>query len=154
MIAPRRTEIALTKSPFDYGQDLFYIRDWIEKRRNSKAGPEELKIYGALSGHGFRWLEDVFQPATPRLVQLVLEHKKSLQSSKEHAAESSTILIVSRGFAHPQPWAVRYSTINIKNPAIKNPLADLLSYPPDEFITHVMAVYHVSNAIGDPPRSN
>lgn len=144
-----RVPIALNDSNFDYGQDLFRIRHWVSQRKPEvmPSDNEKAQVYGVLSGHGRFWLNDIVTPATDEVVQSVIERKEreSAQdpSQREEGASQSNVLIVSRGLTHPEPWAVRYSTVVDNKSLTIELVSQLLRDPPDAYITPTIAVYIV-----------
>ena len=150
-----RVPIALNDSNFDYGQDLFYIRNWIKERTVGLHRTSNLKSYGLLSGHGRLWLGDLITPASDQIVRRALERKEShalrgLQSRDMQSKNSvgpSEVLIVSRGLTHPEPWAVLYSTYRDASTSsdTRELVQKLLLHRPAGFITPVIAVYFLSD---------
>lgn len=140
-----RVPIALNDSNFDYGQDLFRIRDWLSQRAQQHAYGNDQKIHGVLSGHGRLWLGDLITPATDEVVRKALVQKEletgAWRIRKLDDRSRSDILIVSRGLSHPEPWAVRYSTLGDDRTLSTDLLTKLLRHPPDMSITPVIAVY-------------
>ena len=138
-----RSPPGLNDSNFDYGQDLFYAKGWIERNRpdiESRGG----RVYGLLSGHGRKWMVADFIPASRSIVERALITKlESEPSGLETRGES--ILIISRGLVHPEPWAVRYSTVADATGGadVSKAIAELLRNKPDFFISPAMAGYYL-----------
>jgi hypothetical protein len=154
-----RVPMVLNDSNFDYGQDLFTIRSWMERQRQGDVSKQELRVYGLLSGHGRFWLTDLVQPATPEIVQRAIQSRRkatvgsnlqSVQSQEttSNAASRREILIVSRGLFAAEPWAVKYSTLSDGTNQASNQtsLRELQSVPPDVFITPVIVGYWIDQA--------
>jgi len=154
-----RVPIALNDSNFDYGQDLFYARDWVERHQAKSNDSRSSKVYGVLSGHGCYWLEGMVEPATVAILQKAIQVKKKVEGSSRVAHSStepmSDLLIVSRGLFHPEPWAVGNSKLG-DDPLDAEELLlvqELLSHRPDVWITPVVVAYRLS-AGGDETRSD
>jgi hypothetical protein len=143
--------MVLNDSNFDYGQDLFTIRSWLERQRQEDGSKQELRVHGLLSGHGRIWLSDLVQPATPEIVQQAIQSRRkatvgsNLQAVQSQETTSNTasrreILIISRGLFAPEPWAERYSTLSDEPTlaSFQTALRELRTVPPDLFITPVM----------------
>lgn len=102
--------------------------------------------------NGRRWtarknLESHRSP-TCTLIECLWPAQRATLTGQSDALGTESLLIVSRGLAHPEPWAVRYSTIkHLDLPRDNNPLSELLSFPPDEFITTVMVVYRLPQVL-------
>jgi hypothetical protein len=144
-----RNPIALNDSNFDYGQDLFYARDWVNQYRANLSQSDSATVYGVLSGHGCQWLEGVVEPASPEILRRAIQLKadgasedRRVTSPKE--SKRKTVL-VSRGLIHPEPWAVRYSTLggDTLDEAELQLVQELLMHPPDIWITPVVVGYLV-----------
>jgi len=145
-----RVPIALNDSNFDYGQDLFYARDWVERHQAKSNDSRSSKVYGVLSGHGCYWLEGMVEPATVAILQKAIQVKKKVEGSYRVAHSStepmSDLLIVSRGLFHPEPWAVGNSKLG-DDPLDAEELLlvqELLSHRPDVWITPVVVAYRLS----------
>lgn len=146
-----RVPIALNDSNFDYGQDLFAIRNWIKKQTHGSHARNHLKTYGLLSGHGRLWLGDLITPATDESVRRALIQKETGASvgpqpriiQLRNKTMPREVLIVSRGLTLAEPWAVRYSTFQDASTSgeTREMVRSLLRYPPDLFITPTIAVY-------------
>ncbi len=144
-----RVPIALNDSNFDYGQDLFYARYWVERHQAKSNYSNASKVYGALSGHGCYWLEGLVEPATVEVLQRVIDARKEVQYKRRviNAISEPTrdMLVVSRGLFHPEPWAVGYTKLGDDrlDPDELLLVQELLSHPPDVWITPVVVVYWV-----------
>jgi hypothetical protein len=144
-----RNPIALNDSNFDYGQDLFYARDWVDRFRANLNRPDSAKVYGVLSGHGCQWLEGVVEPASLEILRRAIQLKADgasedrVGTSKKESKRN--VLLVSRGLFHPEPWAVRYSTLggDTLDEAELQLVQELLMHPPDIWITPVVVGYLV-----------
>jgi len=74
-----RVPIALTDSNFDYGQDLFYARDWAERLQAQSSDSKSSKVHGVLSGHGCFSLEGRVEPDTVAILQKAIQVKKEVE---------------------------------------------------------------------------
>jgi hypothetical protein len=144
-----RVPIALNDSNFDYGQDLFYARDWIVKQRANTSESDPLKLYAALSGHGTTWFEEAIEPVNMVVLQKAIQskHEATARSADNSSRENMTnILLVSRGLFHPEPWAVRNTKLkgDFLEPEELKLVQELLLYEPDVWITPVVVGYRLS----------
>ncbi len=143
-----RVPIALNDSNVDYGQDLFYVRAWAEQFQKQGKNQPSLQLFGILSGHGRVWLKDVCPPASPQMVDAALAHARQRAAGTGAAWEPrGKLLVVSRGLTHPEPWAVRYSTLRDQSFDLvaQEQLEELLQLPPDVFITPMIAGYYLAD---------
>jgi len=144
-----RNPIALNDSNFDYGQDLFYARDWVNQYRANLSQSDSATVYGALSGHGCQWLEGVIEPASTeilrRAIQLKADGANEARRATSPKESKRNLLLVSRGLFHSEPWAVRYSTLggDTLDEAELQLVQELLMHPPDIWITPVVVGYVV-----------
>ena len=139
-----RVPIALNDSNFDYGQDLLYVRDWVCRYRANSTNDTLVRISGVLSGHGSEWLNGHVLPASLEDIENAIRARSGESNSVRKSSENSKdYLIISRGLFHPEPWAVQYSKLGgvpLDNERLKR-VQTLLAYPPDMWITPVIAVY-------------
>ena len=136
-----RVPPALNDSNFDYEQDLFYAQSWIA-RHKSKLELEQCKVYGMLSGHGRRWMKEDYVPVSRIVLESAIFAKtETTMKTTEHSSRS--LLIISRGFFHPEPWSVRNSTVTdeMLSGDVVELAARLLRYKPDIEITPTIAGY-------------
>lgn len=144
-----RNPIALNDSNFDYGQDLFYARDWVNQDRANLSQSDSATVYGALSGHGCQWLEGIVEPASPeilrRAIQLKADGANEARRATSPKESKRNLLLVSRGLFHSEPWAVRYSTLggDTLDEAELALVQELLMHPPDVWITPVVVGYRI-----------
>jgi hypothetical protein len=145
-----RTPIVLNDSNFDYGQDLFYAGDWVKSISSHESAPSH-KFYGLFSGDGRLWVEDQFQVPTNRQLERVLQRAQNPDREERNVCHD--YLVVSRGLAHPEPWAIHRSNLNDPNdwPVLNTNLKRILNCQPDYFITPVMAVYGVPDEQATKP---
>ena len=147
--------IALNDSNFDYGQDLFYAGDWLEQHRAKSSESKYSKVFGVLSGHGCYWLDGTVEPATAEILQKAIDVRKEVDgryravntSDRKSSVElQHDMLIVSRGLFHPEPWAVGNTKLRDHqvDPDELLLVQELLSHPPDVWITPVVVVYRLS----------
>lgn len=144
-----RVPIALNDSNFDYGQDLFYARDWVDRLQAKSSNPNSTKVYGALSGHGSYWLEGIVEPANVEILQKAVnarkESKTNLHDVNASGDRKVDVIILSRGLFHPEPWAIGNSKLG-EDPLDPDELLlvqELLSHPPDVWVTPVVVVYWI-----------
>ncbi len=141
-----RVPMALNDSNFDYGQDLFYIRRWIDQQNRIRGAEDSLNTYGILSGHGRGWLADCIQPADAQMIEALGQRFEAGRGLRRHESGEEVALILSRGLMHPQQWAVRYSNFKDMNSTLadRNRVAEVqLNHRPDAFITPTLAVYYI-----------
>jgi hypothetical protein len=145
---PYRVPMALNDSNFDYGQDLFYVRDWVEKKKTLLTQEKPLATYGLVSGQGEVWLGDWLKPADFQVLQSLFDRFQTENEGNREKLASSTVLVVSRGLGHGEPWALRDSTFQHLNTLLSERVHFaqlLLEHPPDEFITPTIGVYYVAD---------
>ena len=144
-----RNPIALNDSNFDYGQDLFFARDWVNQYRANLSQSDSATVYGVLSGHGCQWLEGVVEPASTEILRRAIQLKADGASEDRRATSPKeskrNIVLVSRGLFHPEPWAVRYSALggDPLNEAELVLVRELLLHPPDVWITPAVVGYRI-----------
>ena len=144
-----RSPVALNDSNFDYGQDLFYARDWVNQYQANLSQSDSATVYVVLCGHGCQWLEGVVEPASPEILRRAIQLKADGASEDRRVTSPKeskwNIVLVSRGLIHPEPWAVRYSTLggDTLDEAELQLVQELLMHPPDIWITPVVVGYLV-----------
>ena len=108
-----------------------------------KGGTSTAPVYGLLSGHGRLWLKECYAPASHSILEQAIASRSHPPSSPKDKT-SQAMIIISRGLAHAEPWAIRYSTIADENLSIEGArlAAELLQHKPDVFITPTVAVYY------------
>ena len=99
-----------------------------------------------LSGHGRRWMKQDYEPVSRIVLEsaLLAKAEGALQTT-EHSSRS--LLILSRGFFHPEPWSVRNSTVTderLSGDEVEL-AAKLLRYKPDIEITPTIAGYFLKS---------
>ncbi|MCA9193085.1 MAG: hypothetical protein KDB03_15025 [Planctomycetales bacterium] len=144
----RRIPFALNDSNFDYGQDIFYVRDWCAKQMQAVTDNAPQRICGVLCGHGRIWLQDICPAASSQDIEHALQAKRDQNAETRNGMQRTSPdgwLIISRGLGHPEPWAVRYSSITDAQLERKSRLQiqELLNFPPDVWITPVIVGYRL-----------
>jgi hypothetical protein len=140
-----RLPMALNDSNFDYGQDVYHVHRWIESQRTAKRIAGDQPVAAILSGHGLNWYAEERRVATMEDVERAVANASAATSQNDSRA-LWTPLIVSRGLAHAEPWAVRYSDwprSGYTGPMLER-FQDLCLKDPVAWITPTIAVYDCS----------
>ncbi len=153
-----RVPMALNDSNFDYGQDIFHVHGWIEAKKAAKLISNDELVCAILSGHGRVWNETERRIATlddlNRAIDRALNRENKPRKLREQSVSSRwKPLIVSRGLAHAEPWAVRYSdwsSMGYSGPLLER-FRELCLLEPVEWITPTIAVYDCSEQEPDNP---
>ncbi len=134
----RRTPPALHDSNFDGGQDLWYLRKWLEDHTAPSDIDRYVVAHSALPRSAVDWIA---RPPSIEMVQFVCRAKRQPRNRSSAIPGTPTIeLIVMRGSLVPAKWTRRLSD---SNDEMSQALASLVTTVPDQFITPTIAIYRV-----------
>jgi len=136
---PYRVPPPLHDSNFDWGQDLWYLEDWLTRNGYADGSTKPFVCMHSEMPSGSLGFE--FELPDEEMIQRARQQHTTTAASRSVAGAYQE-LIVFRGLGVPAPWTFLVAPNGSRSPP-STALQQLLMCRPDEFITPTIAVYRV-----------